>query len=267
MTRQIHQTVKDAYAKIAQTKGSGGCNSCEADAENLAYASGYTDKEMEQAPSEANWGLSCGNPTAIASLRQGETVLDLGSGAGFDCFLAAAQVGEAGKVIGVDMTPEMIYKARHIAQLRKVGNVEFLLGEIENLPVPDQTIDVVISNCVINLVPDKLRVFQEAYRVLKRGGRLAVSDTALQKALPKEIKQSADAYVACIAGAIPIASYKPILAKAGFHDIRITVKTASSCISPDTADPIGQAIVKKYGDGVSWNNYVASIYIEAVKNE
>ncbi len=220
---------------------------------------------FKTAPAEANLGLGCGNPTAIAGMKPGETVLDLGSGAGFDCFLAANQVGPQGHVIGIDMTPEMIEKARTIALRRGTRNVEFRLGEIEHLPMADNSVDVIISNCVVNLAPDKPKVFREAYRVLKSGGRLAVSDTALLKELPENIKNSLDAHVACIAGAIPIDAYKPILEQAGFRNIRITVKTASNCVSSDTTDPIGRSVIKEYGDEIQLNEFITSIYIEGTK--
>ena len=170
--------------------------------ESLRNLSGIQKKELKVIPDEANLALSCGNPTALAGLKKGEIVLDLGAGAGFDCFLAASKVGSKGKVIGVDMTPEMIEKARENAKRNAVKNVEFRLGEIENLPLADNSVDVVISNCVINLSADKQRVLQEIYRVLKPGGRISISDMALLKKLPEKIQENMLAYVGCIAGAL-----------------------------------------------------------------
>jgi len=172
-------------------------------------------------PEGANLGLGCGNPVAFASLKEGETVLDLGSGAGFDCLLAAEKVGEKGKVIGVDMTPEMIEKAREDARTGNCGNVEFRLGEIENLPVADSFVDVVISNCAINLVPDKRRAFKEAFRVLKPSGRLIVSDVVLLKELPAFVKNSIEAYISFVSGAIMRDEYISTIEAAGFHEVRI----------------------------------------------
>jgi ubiquinone/menaquinone biosynthesis C-methylase UbiE len=182
---------------------------------------GYTEEEMNDVPEGANLGLGCGNPTAFATLKEGERVLDLGSGAGFDCFLAAKKVGKTGKVIGVDMTPEMLDKARANAKRGKYTNVEFRLGEIENLPVADKSVDVIISNCVINLAPDKKRVFEEAYRVLAPKGRLMVSDIVLLKPLPESVQKSVEAYVGCIAGAEIKDKYLELLRKAGFAEVKV----------------------------------------------
>jgi len=181
---------------------------------------GYSDKEMASVPQEANLGLGCGNPIAMASLKPGETVLDLGSGPGLDCFLAANKVGPTGKVIGIDMTPEMIAKARNNAK-KKYTNVEFRLGEIEKLPVEDNSVDVIISNCVINLSPDKPKVFKEAFRVLKPGGRLMVSDVVTTNQLPEDLKNSIGAYVGCLSGAIMKGQYLGTIKKVGFKDVRI----------------------------------------------
>ena len=180
---------------------------------------------MSKTPSGSNLGLGCGNPVALASLREGETVLDLGSGAGFDCFLTANQVGESGRVIGVDMTPEMIERARENARKGGYLNVEFRLGEVENLPVTDNSVDVIISNCVINLAPDKRRVFKEAYRVLKANGRLMVSDIILVKELPDFIKDSIDAYIRCLVGAITRDEYLAAVEQAGFQEVEIVDET------------------------------------------
>jgi ubiquinone/menaquinone biosynthesis C-methylase UbiE len=182
---------------------------------------GYSENEMTAVPEGANLGLGCGNPTAMASLKEGETVLDLGAGAGFDCFLAANKVGKKGKVIGVDMTPEMIDKARANARKGKYTNVEFRLGEIENLPVADNSVDVIISNCVINLAPNKKRVFEEAFRVLAPNGRLMVSDIVLLKELPESIQNNVEAYAGCISGAELKDKYLELMRKAGFQEVKV----------------------------------------------
>jgi ubiquinone/menaquinone biosynthesis C-methylase UbiE len=187
----------------------------------MSKSVGYTDEDMDAVPEGANLGLGCGNPVALASLKEGETVLDLGSGAGFDCFLAAKKVGKSGKVIGVDMTPEMIDKARENARKSGFSNVEFRLGEIENLPVADNSVNAIISNCVINLAPDKKRVFKEAFRVLKPRGRVMVSDIVLTQPIPEIIKNSVEAYVGCIAGASLESDYLAAIKEAGFQDIKV----------------------------------------------
>lgn len=264
------QIVQDAYASVTKkTTGGCGCNSCDQDVSAFAKNLGYSGEDLKIIPEEANLGLSCGNPTAIASLKEGETVLDLGSGAGFDCFLAAHKVGPKGKVIGVDMTPEMIAMARSNAQKRNVTNVEFRLGEIENLPVADNSVDVVISNCVINLSPDKQKVFEEVYRVLKPGGRIAISDTALMRDLPKEIQDSIAAYTGCVSGAVLVQDYKGLVESAGIKNVGITVK-GSSCITPDTNDPIGRGILEsleKQGlsEKDSLADLLASVNVEGYK--
>ena len=225
----IKKAVREGYAKIVKKERS--CCapvSCCASAdltENISKKVGYTDEELKSVPEGANLGLGCGNPIALASLREGEAVLDLGSGAGFDCFLAAPRVGNTGKVIGVDMTPEMIDKARENAQKGGYENVEFRLGEIEKIPAADNSVDVVISNCVINLSLDKERVFKEAYRVLKPGGRLMVSDIVLLKELPEFIKNSIDAYIGCLSGAIMKDEYIKTIQAAGFQDVEILDET------------------------------------------
>ena len=187
---------------------------------------GYSAEELAAIPEDANLGLGCGNPTALAELKPGQTVLDLGSGAGIDCFLAANKVGPTGRVIGVDMTPEMIDRARENARKNGSTNVEFRLGEIENLPVADNTVDVIISNCVINLSTDKPRVFREALRVLRPGGRLMVSDLALKKPLPAAIRESVEAYVACIAGALVKDDYLRAIREVGFEDVEVLSEKA-----------------------------------------
>ena len=230
MEKDIKRVVREEYAKIAIHSGSCCCSasSCCGDdnsAQVLSKAIGYSDDEMNTVPEGANLGLGCGNPVAIASLTKGEVVLDLGSGAGFDCFLAANAVGNKGKVIGIDMTPEMIARARENADKGGYTNVEFRLGEIENLPVSDSFADVIISNCVVNLSPEKNRVFAEAFRVLKPGGRIMVSDIVLLKKLPDEVRKSMEAYVSCIAGAALKEEYIAAMKTAGFKDIEIRGET------------------------------------------
>lgn len=221
--------VRGGYAKIAK-KNSSCCSCCVPAssccggvdlADDVSRKVGYTWEELNAVPEGANLGLGCGNPIALTSLKEGEVVLDLGSGAGFDCFLAARKVGRSGRVVGVDMTPEMVEKARENARKGNYGNVEFRLGEIENLPAGDNSVDVVISNCVINLSPDKERAFREAFRVLKPQGRLMVSDIVLLKKLPSSIKNNVSAYIACISGAIMKSEYLDLIKKAGFQNVRI----------------------------------------------
>ena len=224
---EIKDVVRKEYAKFAMAgtsccSGSHSCcSSAPTAAEDIGRMVGYSEEDLKNAPEGANLGLGCGNPVALASLKEGETVLDLGSGAGFDCFLAAARVGETGKVIGVDMTPDMLAKARDNAVKGGFGNVEFRLGEIEHLPVPDNHVDVILSNCVINLSPEKDQVFREAFRVLKTGGRLMVSDIVLLRDLPEAIKESVAAYVGCIAGAVLKQDYLDAMRRAGFQDIQV----------------------------------------------
>lgn len=224
---EIKEYVKERYGKIAKSGGGCGCSgsSCcgspSSNADLISRAIGYSDADLEAVPEGANLGLGCGNPSAIASLKPGESVLDLGSGAGFDAFLVALKVGPSGKVIGVDMTPEMLAKARANAKSGGYNNVEFRKGEIEDLPVDSSTIDIVISNCVINLSPDKPRVFIEAFRVLKPGGRIAVSDIVLTAPLPEYIRDSIAAYTACVAGATIKEEYLEAVRSAGFTDIKV----------------------------------------------
>jgi len=237
---EIKKTVRQGYAQVA--KGSGSCcgpqttgsccgpqttGCCGVDVTRvISKGVGYSEEDMSSVPDGANLGLGCGNPVALASLKEGEVVLDLGSGAGFDCFLASPRVGDNGRVIGVDMTPEMLEKARENARKGDYKNVEFRLGEIENLPVADRSVDIIISNCVINLSPDKERVFQEAYRVLKPGGRLMVSDIVLLEALPGAVQRSVAAYIGCLAGAALKEKYLGAVALAGFNDVRVIEETS-----------------------------------------
>ncbi len=224
--KKIKKIVRNRYAKVAKTScsccaSSISCCSAPSTGAQVSKLVGYSQEEMNSVPEGANLGLGCGNPTAVVSLKLGERVLDLGSGAGFDCFLAAKKVGEQGKVIGVDMTPEMLDKARANAAKGKYTNVEFRLGEIENLPAADNSVDVIISNCVINLSINKKRIFEEAYRVLATDGRLMVSDIVLLKPLPVAIKNNVEAYAGCIAGAELKDLYLKYIADAGFSDVEV----------------------------------------------
>lgn len=212
--KDVKKIVKDSYSKIAK-QDSCGCSCGSSNSKDIAKSIGYSDKEISMA-SEANLGLGCGNPIALANIRKGDVVLDLGSGAGFDAFLAVTKVGDNGKVIGIDMTKEMIFKAKALADKYGFKNVEFKLGDIEKLPVEDQSIDVIISNCVINLAPDKLKVFNEAYRVLKKTGKMYVSDIVLLEELPKEQRSDEKLIAGCVGGALLKTDYLKIIQKAGF---------------------------------------------------
>ena len=243
---KIRKYVRKRYAGIASQGGSccdtGGSCCGSVTPEEAGRRIGYSEEEMKAVPRGANLGLGCGNPIALASLGKGETVLDLGSGAGFDCFLAAREVGPEGHVIGVDMTPEMIEKARENARQGGYPHVEFRLGEIENLPAADGSVDAVISNCVINLSPAKDRVFAEAYRVLKPGGRIMVSDIVLSGTLPESVATSLEAYAGCIAGAIDKEEYLRLLEAAGFRDVRILQESRFE---------IGDSELEEYAKGVT----------------
>jgi len=226
---KVKKMVREGYAKAAKERMGSCCSpsTCcdKGDVQNeYSKRIGYSDEELKSVPKGANVSFGCGNPVALASLKKGETVLDLGSGGGFDCFLAAREVGKTGKVIGVDMTPEMLDKARDNAHRSGLTNVEFRLGEIENLPVADNSVDVIISNCVINLSPDKRKVFKEAFRVIKPGGRLMVSDIVLEKELPSFVKESAAAYLGCVAGAMKKEEYMGTIAETGFEKVRIVAE-------------------------------------------
>lgn len=245
---ETRKVVREGYAQIAKQRGSccAPANPCccgTDPAVGISKSIGYTDEELRSVPEGANLGLGCGNPVALASLAEGDIVLDLGSGAGFDCFLAANRVGAKGRVIGVDMTPEMLENARENARKGGCANVEFRLGEIENLPVADGSVDVIISNCVINLSPDKRRVFEEAFRVLKPGGRLMVSDIVLLKELPDVIRSSIAAYIGCLAGAEMKDEYLGDIQSAGFQQIDVVDETHFS-VELMANDPTAAAIVK-----------------------
>lgn len=246
---RLYEEVRTVYGEIAQGKRCGCGPSCCGDAKTQSLGLGYSATALALVPEEANKGLGCGNPTAIASLKKGEVVVDLGSGAGLDAFLAAHHVGEEGRVIGVDMTPQMLTKARENARKGAYQHVEFRLGEIENLPIANGVVDVIISNCVINLSPDKPRVFEEAYRVLKKGGRLAISDMVALAPLPEMLAKDMALYTGCMAGALVVEEVENLLTLCGFEGVRVTPKQRlSSCAHPEKIE-----------------DYVVSATIEAVK--
>jgi arsenite methyltransferase len=275
---EIRKNVRDNYGKIAREAGKANCcgpqaktNTCcntntTSQARSASKSVGYTDTEMDSVPDGANLGLGCGNPLALASIKAGDTVLDLGSGAGFDSFIAANRVGPKGKVIGVDMTPDMVEKARANAKKGNYTNVEFRLGEIESLPVADNTVDLITSNCVINLSVDKPRVFREAYRVLKPGGRLMVSDIVLTKEPPEAVRKSIQAYVGCVAGASTENEYLGAIEAAGFKETRV-MDTARMDADAIVDDPTVMAIVEEVGIEMAkeLGNSILSIKVSAVK--
>lgn len=258
---KIRDTVRKGYSDIAKGKTSCCCGSACPD--KLAQAIGYTNEELETLPDGANMGLSCGNPTAIADLKQGQVVLDLGSGGGFDVFIAARKVGKTGKSIGIDMTPDMLSKARAgIATFNKktgLSNVEFRLGEIEHLPVADNSVDVVISNCVINLSTDKLQVWQEIYRVLKPGGKACVSDLALKDELPQQVKSSVNALIGCISGAANIQETLNMMKNAGLENIDFSEKAYNIDIMDDCNDPLYKDVRNNLPRDRKIGDYVASV--------
>ena len=245
---RIREEVRKRYGERAND----GCSCCGSSksAQSLSQAIGYSDEQLAAVPEGANLGLGCGNPTALASLKEGETVLDLGAGAGLDCFLAAQAVGPTGRAIGVDMTPEMIDRARKSARKNGIENVEFRLGEIEHLPMADEAVDVVISNCVVNLSPDKAQVFREAYRVLRAGGRLLISDIVLDKPLPEKIRDSIEAYVGCVAGASMRSDYIDAIAAAGFDDIEVLIDTSANAAFGGPEEPPRKAKIMVDGEEV-----------------
>lgn len=258
---EIRSAVRENYGKVAAS-GSPGCgcssSSCcgtpnDVTAADISLGLGYSGEDVTAVPEGANMGLGCGNPQAIASLQQGETVLDLGSGGGFDCFLAARAVGDKGLVIGVDMTPEMISKSRRSAEKAGLRNVDFRLGELENLPVANGIVDVIISNCVINLSPEKESVFREAFRVLKPGGRLAISDIVATAELPDDLKKDMAFYTGCIAGASSIQALESMLHRNNFENIQIKPKAES------------RTFIRDWMPGSKIEDYVVSATIEAVK--
>jgi len=257
---QVHEVVKEGYAEVAR-RGSGCCGptatratTCCGPSPSSSYADtaeriGYSEEDITGAAAEANLGLGCGNPTALASLRPGETVVDLGSGAGFDALLSAEKLGPEGRFIGVDMTPEMLERARtNAVNAGYARTVEFREGFIEDLPVASETVDVVISNCVINLSPDKARVFREAHRVLKPGGRLAVSDIVLTEPLPESVAELATSWIACVGGASTEEAYLGYMKDAGFRDIEYTRTPAGPLLTPNLQDPMWQAALELIGE-------------------
>ena len=289
MSKAIEEAVREKYGAVATS----GLTNDHAGVRAVAEAFGYTPEDLAAVPAGANMGLSCGNPTATAHLRPGEAVVDLGSGGGIDVFLAARKVGPAGKAIGIDMTPEMIDRARQNATRAGITNAEFHLAPIDKLPLPDGSVDCIVSNCVINLAPDKPAVFREMFRVLKPGGRVAVSDIALKKPLPAEVSRDLLAYVGCIAGAVPIADYERNLRAAGFEAVQVIdtgkdlnayaeVENQSGCCSPamtsSTGLPVADGCAAGAGPGsevhegladlfkrYDVNEYAASVQVYAVK--
>lgn len=250
----VRATVREQYANVAKAKTTGCCApGCCGPNPTASQDLGYSAEDIADVPDGANMGLGCGNPQAIAALQPGETVLDLGAGGGFDCFLAARRVGASGRVIGVDMTPDMVSKARINAAKTDAKNVEFRLGEIEHLPVADNTVDVIMSNCVINLSPDKQAVFNEAHRVLKVGGRLAISDVVQTAELPDSLKREVAALTGCIAGAASIDTIRSYLEAAGFEDVRVEIKEES------------REFIRDWIPGSGAEKFVASATIEARK--
>lgn len=287
---ELRTQVREGYAKIARSgswsaakteaenattgccggsSGGGCCGPATLSPEQLAAAIGYSRGELAATPGEANMGLSCGNPTAIASLRPGEVVLDLGAGGGFDCFVAGPKVGANGRVIGVDMTPDMVSKARrnieHYTKQSGLSNVEFRLGEIENLPVADASVDVVISNCVLNLSPHKPQVWREIARVLRPGGRVAVSDLALLRPLPEAVKADVEALVGCVAGAVLVEESRTMAAAAGLSDIVLTPKPEYVDAMTDWQDPLYRKIVQSLPAGSKPSDYITSLDVTARK--
>jgi len=246
--QDVKEYVKQRYGEIAKTEefccSSCGCGPSVSD---IALRVGYTEEDLMNVPEASSMGLGCGNPVALASLKEGETVLDLGSGGGIDVFLAAKKVGVNGKAIGVDMTKAMIQKARNIASKYGYENVEFRLGEIENLPIEDSSIDAVISNCVVNLSPDKVKVFQEAYRVLKPDGRILISDIVTEEELPEEIKKNFDAWAGCVAGAPEKSQYLDIIRRAGFENVKIVSESTYTIdVSQELTEKITSVQVEAY---------------------
>ena len=273
----VRQKVREGYGQIAVTERSSCCGSdvsccgsSPAAAEELVRHIGYSTDDLAVLPEGANMGLSCGNPTAIAALQPGEVVLDLGAGGGFDVFIAGRKLGATGRAIGVDMTPEMLAKARRNATTYRentgLDNVEFRLGEIEHLPVADASVDVVISNCVINLSPDKPQVWREMARVLKPGGRVAVSDLALLKPLPAAVVGMVEALIGCVAGAALVSETEQMARAAGLVDIVLTPKSDYVTGLTDWNDPLYQQILEHLPDGTKPADYITSLEITARKS-
>jgi len=274
--QSVREIVRAGYAAVATGKRRSCCGpgpNSPSDHESpiqVAERIGYAPEDLDKVPDGANMGLSCGNPTALASLKMGETVLDLGSGGGLDCFIAGPRVGQTGRVIGVDMTPEMITRARQgIDRYRSrtgLDNVEFRLGEIEHLPVADSIVDVVISNCVLNLSPDKPRAWREIARVLKPGGRVAVSDLALLRSMPQNVREMVEALVGCITGAVPIDDTKGMMQEAGLIEIRVAPVPGYFKALEEVQDPLYQRIVPMLPTGSTMGDFVTSVGITARKS-
>jgi arsenite methyltransferase len=272
----VHELVRDGYQKIAKDTSAGCCGtgvsccgSAPQEADKLARELGYSVEELQALPDGANMGLSCGNPAALAALKPGEVVVDLGSGGGFDIFIAGRKVGATGRAIGVDMTAEMLAKARrntaaYQAQTQ-LNNVEFRLGEIEHLPLADHSIDVIISNCVINLSPDKAQVWREMARVLKPGGRVAISDLALHKPLPAKVAQMVEAFIGCVAGAVLVTETERMAREAGLKEITLTAKTGYVEALTDWEDPLYQKIIAHLPAGAKPSDYITSLEVKAIK--
>ena len=272
----VRELVRHGYAKIAQETSAGCCGagvsccgSTPQEAEKLARELGYTIEELRALPEGANMGLSCGNPAALAALQPGEVVLDLGSGGGFDIFIAGKKVGATGRAIGVDMTPDMLAKARgniaHYHQETGLNNVEFRLGEIEHLPLADDSVDVIISNCVLNLSPDKAQVWREIARVLKPGGRVAVSDIALLKPLPPEILKMVETMIGCVAGAVLASETGRMAREAGLTDVVLTSKPGYIEALTDWEDPLYRKIVEHLPEGTKPADFITSLEVKARK--
>ncbi|MBI3850047.1 MAG: arsenite methyltransferase [Verrucomicrobia bacterium] len=274
--RAVREMVRGGYAKIAETTSAGCCSpgvsccgSLSHDADKLARELGYSVEELRSLPDGANMGLSCGNPAALAALKPGEVVLDLGSGGGFDVFIAGRKVGARGRAIGVDMTPEMLAKARrNTASYREqtgLDNVEFRLGEIEHLPIADNSVDAIISNCVINLSPDKAQVWREISRVLKPGGRVAVSDMALLKPLPAEVLKMVEALVGCVAGVALVTETGRMVREAGLTDIVLKPRSGYVAAMTSFEDPLYKEVVANLPPGTKASDYVTSLEVQARK--
>jgi len=273
-TESVRDAVREGYAKVARGERTSCCGPASAcggatTADDFAQGVGYSAAEVSALPEGANMGLSCGNPTAVAGLKEGEVVLDLGSGGGMDAFLAGPKVGRSGRVIGVDMTPDMLSKARaNLAAYEKrtgLRNVEFRLGEIEHLPVADASVDVVISNCVINLSPDKPQVWREIARVLKPGGRVAVSDLALLRPLPKEVVGMVEALIGCVAGAVPVDETERMARAAGLSQVVLRRKPEYVRAVQSFEDPLYRKIAEHLPEGTSAEDFLTSLDVEARK--
>ncbi len=280
---EVREQVRKGYSAIAKkgvfttvledasgcAPGGGCCGGTALDVERLVSSIGYSKDELASTPESANMGLSCGNPTTIASLKPGDVVLDLGSGAGFDVFIAGPKVGATGRVIGVDMTAEMILKARQnlaiYTERSGLKNIEFRLGEIEHLPVADQSIDVVISNCVINLSPDKPQVWKEIARVLKPGGRVSISDLALLKPLPEGVLAMVEALIGCVSGASLVTEIEQMIVTAGLHDLKLVAKSEYIQAMMQSEDPLFRKILDALPKGSAPSDYITSLDISAVK--